>query len=390
MVRPGSPQSLERRDAIPGDGKPTEDSARARRLVWVGAAVLIFLAIGYVAIQVVLALAAVLIPLAIAVLLASLLAPAVRWLVRRGCARWLAAALVLIGSLGVLGGLFTLTVNALITGAGDLGGALRDSVVSIRDWLVNGPLDLSERQVDAAVDNLISVIGGQAERIVSGASTTAAVIGAALAGLVLTLFALFFFLYEGERIWAWLLTVVPGRMRTRVDDAGRLALGSLGGYTRATVVVATVDAVAIGIGLLVIGVPMVVPLASLVFLAAFVPYVGAFFAGFVAVLVALVSGGPVTALMTLLLSVAVQELEGEVLQPFLLGRAVRLHPLAVVFAIAVGVVLAGIVGALLAVPVVLVIRAALDPRGATTPETPRPGVLRRLWRVVTRAGSARH
>ncbi|MBC6445886.1 AI-2E family transporter [Actinokineospora xionganensis] len=351
---------------------------------------LIFLAIGYVALRVVLALAAVLIPLAIAVLLAALLAPVAQWLVRRGCARWLAAALVLLGSLTVLGGLFTLTVNALITGAGDLGGTLRDGVMSIRDWLVTGPLGLSERQMDAAVDDLVGLVGGQAERIVSGASTTAAAIGAALAGLVLTLFALFFFLYDGERIWAWVLTVTPDRVRARVDDTGRLALSSLGGFTRATLVVATVDAVAIGVGLLIIGVPMVVPLASLVFLAAFVPYVGAFFAGFVAVLVALVSGGPVMALATLLLSVAVQELEGEVLQPFLLSRAVRLHPLAVVFAVAAGVVLAGIVGALLAVPVVLVVRAALDPRGAAEPETPRRGALRKLWRAVTRARSARH
>lgn len=333
---------------------PTE---RIRRLVWLGAGVLVAAALAYLSWQVVTALAAVLIPIATAVLLASLLEPVARRLIRIGCPRWLAAMLLLIGSLGFLGGLVTLTINALITGAGDLGGTLRNAIDTIRDWLVRGPLHLSQPQIDAATGDLVGLVTSQTERILGGATATAAAVGAFLAGLVLTVFVLYFLLYDGERIWRQLLRGCPARLRSTVDLSGRSAFRALGAYTRATLVVALVDAVAIGIGLAIIGVPMVIPLASLVFLGAFVPYVGAFISGFVAVLVALVSGGPVAALLVLALSVGVQELEGDVLQPFLLGKMVRLHPLVVILAIAIGVVLAGIVGALFAVPTVLVLRS---------------------------------
>jgi predicted PurR-regulated permease PerM len=165
-----------------------------------------------------------------------------------------------------------------------------------------------------------------------------------------------------------------------VDQSGRSAFRALGGFTWATVAVAMIDAIVIGVGLAIIGLPMVVPLVSLVFLGAFVPYVGAFVSGFVAVVVALVSGGPVIALLVLALNLAVQLLEGDVLQPFLLGKMVRLHPLIVILAIAIGVVLAGIVGALFAVPVVLVLRAF---------GRPTPGLsATRSWALVPGRGGS--
>lgn len=321
-----------------------------------GAAALVLLALGYVGWRVAVALAAVLIPMAVAVLLAALLWPAVAWLRRHHVPRALAAALVLVTSLAPLGALLAFTVDALISGAGGLGAALRDALGKGRDWLVHGPLSLSEPQIDAALNDLVNLVAGQSERILGGATATAAAVGTALAGVVLSLFALYFFLYDGDRLWRGVLRASPVHLRDRVDGIGRRVFHALSGFTRATLAVAVVDAVAIGIGLAVIGVPMVVPLTSLVFLSAFVPYVGAFVAGGAAVLVALVTGGPVTALLVLALTVAVQELEGEVLQPFLLGRVVRLHPLTVVLAVATGVVLAGVVGALFAVPVVLVVR----------------------------------
>mgnify|MGYP000515144949 CR=1 FL=1 len=210
-------------------GWPT---ARVRRLVWIGAGVLIAAALAYLLWQVVLALAAVLIPVATAVLLAALLEPVARWLIRIGCPRWLAAALLLLGSLGFLGGLITLTVNALISGSGDLGGALRNGIGTIRDWLVHGPLHLSEPQVDAATGDLVSLVTSQTERILSGATATAAAVGAFLAGLVLTLFVLYFLLYDGERIWGRLLRVLPARARSTVDESGRAAFHALGSFTQ--------------------------------------------------------------------------------------------------------------------------------------------------------------
>jgi predicted PurR-regulated permease PerM len=335
-----------------------EETDGRRRLAWTGACVLAGMVLAYLLWQVVAYLAAVLIPAAVAVLLAALLWPLVAWLVRHRCPRWLASVAVPLGSLALLGGMLTFTVNALLGGVDELGTALHDGVDAVRGWLVDGPLGLSQGQVDAAAGNLVGSATEQTQRILTSATATAAAVGQFAAGLVLTLFALFFFLYDGPRIWQLVLAAVPERARDRVDVAGRGAFHALAGYTRATVAVAVVDAVFIGIGLTIIGVPMVVPLTSLVFLGAFVPYAGAFVGGIVAVLVGLVSGGPVTALLVLALNVGVQELEGDVLQPFLLGKVVRLHPLVVVFSIAIGVVLAGVIGALFAVPVVLTVRAA--------------------------------
>jgi predicted PurR-regulated permease PerM len=356
-------------------------------MVWIGAGILTGAALAYLLWRVVTELAAVIIPIAVAVLLAALLEPLTRRLISVGSPRWLAAALVLVGSLALLGGLLTLTINALITGSGDLGAALSDGVARIEHWLVNGPLKLSEREVDAAANNLAGLVAGQGERILSSVTATAAAVGVFLAGLVLSLFALYFFLYDGPRIWRQVLRVVPERVRERADQAGRRAFHALGGFTRATVIVALVDAVLIGIGLAIIGVPMVIPLASLVFLGGFVPFFGAFVAGLVAVIVALVSGGLVDALLVLGLNLLVQELEGDVLQPFLLGRAVRLHPLVVMFSIAVGVILAGIVGALFAVPLVLVVRSVLGGGQDLDAATPLPLVAR--LRRVTRSTGAR-
>ncbi len=176
---------------------------------------------------------------------------------------------------------------------------------------------------------------------------------------MLTLFILIFFLSDGGGIWRFLMRGVPSNVRDRVDTAGRRGFSSLVSYVRATAAVAVVDALGIGIGLWIVGVPLVVPLATLVFLGAFIPIVGAVIAGTVAVLIALVANGWVQALVVLGIVVAVMQLEGHVLQPWLLGRAVRLHPLAVVLAITAGLVAGGIPGALLAVPLLAVLNAGI-------------------------------
>ncbi|MGZ4549467.1 MAG: AI-2E family transporter, partial [Blastococcus sp.] len=173
-----------------------------------------------------------------------------------------------------------------------------------------------------------------------------------ITGLLLTLFTLFFFLKDGRSIWLWLVGLFPRESRAYVDEAGRRSWRTLISYVRATAGVALVDAIGIGTGLAILGVPLVIPLAALVYLGAFIPILGSFLAGSVAVLVALVSKGPLTALITLAVVVLVMQLEGHVLQPLLLGRAVRVHPLAVVLSIAGGFLIAGIFGALIAVPAV--------------------------------------
>jgi putative heme transporter len=304
-------------------------------------------------------LAAVVVPVAIALLLAALLAPAVHWLQVRTVPRGVATMLVMVGGLALVGGVLTFVVVTFVRGVPDLGNQLTASVDAVVAWLTNGPLKLSEAQLRGYQDQLLATVSANQASITAGAITTATTIGEIVTETLLVVFTLVFFLQGGAGIWQFLLGVVPDDSRSRVDVAGRRGLAALVSYVRATAVVAVVDAVAIGIGLAVLGVPLAVPLAALVFLGAFVPIVGAVLAGGVAVLIALVAQGPVTALIVLGIIIAIMQLESHVLQPLLLGRAVELHPLAVVLAIATGLLVAGIAGALLAVPLLAVLNSGI-------------------------------
>jgi putative heme transporter len=299
------------------------------------------------------------IPLAIALLLAALMAPGVDRLVHWRVPRSASVVLVLIAGLAVVGGLLTFVIIQFIDGLPQLQTQVTSSVERIRDWLINGPPHLRAEQITTFLNNIVDSLKENQSAITSGAITTAATIGEVLTGLLLTLFILIFFLYDGRGIWHFVMRGVPERVRDRVDLAGRRGFGALVSFVRATAAVALVDAVGIGIGLAIIGVPLVIPLAALVFLGAFIPIVGAVIAGTVAVLVALVAKGFIAALIVLGIVIAVMQLEGHVLQPWLLGRAVRLHPLAVVLAIAAGLIAAGIAGALLAVPLLAVLNAGI-------------------------------
>jgi predicted PurR-regulated permease PerM len=303
--------------------------------------------------------AAVVIPMAVALLLAALLSPAVHRLQTSGVPRGLATALVMIGGLALLGGVLTFVVITFVRGVPALATELSTSVTTIVAWLTNGPLQLSAAQLAGVQTQLLDTLSANQSAITAGALTTAATIGEILTETLLVLFTLIFFLHGGAGIWQFLLGVVPHDVRTRVDVAGRRGIAALVSYVRATAVVAVVDAVAIGIGLAVLGIPLAVPLAALVFLGAFVPIIGAVVAGSVAVLIALVANGPVPALIVLGIIIAIMQLEGHVLQPLLLGRAVKLHPLAVVLAIAAGLVVAGIAGALFAVPLLAVLNSGI-------------------------------
>ena len=304
-------------------------------------------------------LAAVVVPVAVAVLLAALLSPAVQALHRHGVPRAAAAALVLVGGLAALGGVLTFVIVTFVRGVPALAAQLSASVDTVVGWLATGPLHLSTAQLANVQAQVLATLSANQASITSGALTTAATLGETVTEALLVVFVLIFLLHGGAGIWQFLLGAVPAGVRTRVDVAGRRGLAALVSYVRATAVVAVVDALAIGIGLAVLGVPLAVPLAALVFLGAFVPIIGAVVGGGVAVLVALVANGPVSALIVLGIIIAVMQLEGHVLQPLLLGRAVKLHPLAVVLAIATGLVVAGIAGALFAVPLLAVLNSGI-------------------------------
>ncbi len=303
--------------------------------------------------------AAVVIPVAVALLLAALLSPAVHRLQTSGVPRGLATALVTIGGLALLGGVLTFVVITFVRGVPALATQLSTSVTTIVTWLTDGPLQLSAAQLSGVQTQVLDTLSTNQSAITAGALTTAATIGEILTETLLVLFTLIFVPHGGAGIWQFLLGVVPHDVRTRVDVAGRRGIAALVSYVRATAVVAVVDAVAIGIGLAVLGIPLAVPLAALVFLGAFVPIIGAVVAGSVAVLVALVANGPIPALIVVGIIIAIMQLEGHVLQPLLLGRAGKLHPLAVVLAIAAGLIVAGVAGALFAVPLLAVLNSGI-------------------------------
>ncbi|OSY37178.1 putative PurR-regulated permease PerM [Pseudonocardia autotrophica] len=330
-------------------------------IIAAGLALMIFLVIQ---------LRVVVIPVAIAVLLAALLAPLVQWLRDRRVPRGVATGLVMVTGLAVLGGLLTLVVNTLVDGTADLIGQLTISVASLQGLVDATPFQVDVEQLG---NQLLETLQENQEMLTSGAVSTAATVGEVLAGFALCLFALIFMLYDGRRMWGFLRLLAPVQRRERVDVAGRRAFASLVGYVRATVLVAIVDATGIGLGLWITGVPLALPLTALVFVGAFIPIVGAVVTGAIAVVIALVANGLGTALIVLGIVLAVQQLESHVLQPVLLGRAVRLHPLAVALAVAAGVVIAGIVGALLAVPLLAVLTAAV--RSLVAPREVEPSAV---------------
>jgi predicted PurR-regulated permease PerM len=301
----------------------------------------------------------VVIPLAIALLLSALLAPAVGWLLRARFPRSLATALVLVGGLAAVVGTLTLVVNEFINGVPQLTVQATQGIRQIQDWLKTGPLHLSDGQLNRYIEEGQKWVDQNTQSLTSGALSTATTLFEVLTGSLLVLFATFFFLRDGEKIWRFLVRLLPGAARWRVDDAGRASWATLVAYVRATVLVAFIDAVGIGVFLVIFKVPFAFPLAALIFLSSFIPIVGATLSGVVAVLVALVGRDWVTALIILGVVIGVQQVEGHILQPLIMGRAVAIHPLAVIVGIAAGVVLAGIAGALVTVPLIAVLNTAV-------------------------------
>ncbi|MDL9935160.1 AI-2E family transporter [Gordonia sp. ABSL1-1] len=313
---------------------------------------LILLAGLYVLVRIFFEFKEVLVPVALAILGSALLVPVVDAMDRRRVPRSLAVLGTMVVAIGVVVTGLGFVVREFIRGVPELAEQLRVTIDRTKEWLVEGPAHLDPKQVSNVGGDILDVIEHNQEKVTSGALATATTAGQIATGGLLTVFLMIFFIYGGGQIWDFLVKAVPSSNRERVSAAGVAGFGTLVGYVRATVIVALVDAVAIGIGLAILGVPLALPLATLVFLGAFIPIVGALLSGSLAVLVALVTQGWVAAAIALAIVVGVMQLESHVMQPFLLGRTVRLHPVAVVLAIAAGIVAGGIVGGLLAVPLV--------------------------------------
>ena len=333
-----------------------DDAASVEPLVRKAAAwawrLLVILAAAVAVLRVVEKLEIIVVPVLLALMISALLVPAVDWLDRRGLPRGGSVTLVLLGGFAVLGGILAFVITQFVYGLPDLTKQVERSIDSTRRWLIEGPAHLRGEQIDNAGNAAIQALHNNQAKLTSGALSTAATVTELVTAAVLVLFTLIFFLYGGRNIWQYVTKIVPAGARDRVTEAGRAGYGSLIGYVRATFLVALTDAAGVGTGLAIMGVPLALPLASLVFLGAFIPLVGAVIAGFLAVIVALLAKGIVYALATLGLLIVINQLEAHLLQPLVMGRAVSIHPLGVVLAISTGGVLAGAVGALLAVPTV--------------------------------------
>jgi predicted PurR-regulated permease PerM len=316
------------------------------------------------------------VPLLVSLLLVALVRPIHKLMARtpqrRGLPNSLAALLTVIFSLLTVIALIALIGQQVVVGFPNLRSDAADGLSELQRQLANSPLKITSEQLNQYVQQVQDKIKGNSGTVVSSALQVTSTAEKVLTGLFLVLFSSYFFLAGGEGIWSWIVGLFPARVRPRVRGAGTRAWATLTAYIRATLIVALVDGIGVGVGAAILGVPLALPLGVVVFIGAFVPIVGALVSGGVAVLVALVAVGSVKALIMLGIVVLVQQVEAHGLQPFLLGHAVRVHPLGVILAITAGVLLAGIVGALFAVPLVAVVNVVGTYLSSEDDDAPEP------------------
>ncbi|MCW2781027.1 MAG: hypothetical protein JWR35_1476 [Marmoricola sp.] len=328
---------------------------------WAWRFVIIVIAVGIV-LFLIQFFAVIMLPLVIALFVAALMAPVVNAIHGIGVPRKLAALVVVLGGVALIALLLTFIGTQVSQGIDDLSQQVVDGLGKIRDWLQTGPLHASDSQIDKYVKSAQDFIQkqGTGADIIGNVTTVGKAAADILAGFFIILFSSYFFLADGKLIWAWVVRLFPRAARLRVDSSGRVAWHSLTQFVRATVLVAGTDAIGVMIIAAILKVPFVSAIGVLVFIGAFIPLIGATLSGTVAVLVALVAHGPVVALIMLGGVVLVQQIEAHVLQPFLMGRFVSVHPLGVIVAIAAGVIVAGIPGALIAVPLTAALNAVVQ------------------------------
>ncbi|MCZ2821138.1 AI-2E family transporter [Modestobacter sp. VKM Ac-2977] len=343
------------------------------RVVTTSAATLAFAGVVWLGFWLLFRLPMVTFAVAVAVLLTALTAPIATRLRRAGAPAALAALGGVLVLLAALGGIVSLVGFRAASTLQDLTRPLAAGIDRIRVWAIEGPLSLDAQQVAEVRNQIVGRLYDAAPTPGAGAQLALLV----LAALVLIVFLVFFLLKDGDRMWRWLLERVPARQRARVDGAGRAAWGTLTSYVRGVIVVALIDAIGIGAALLLLDVPLWLSLTLLTFLGAFVPIVGATVSGVVAVLVTLVTNGVADAVIVAIVVLVVQQLEGNVLQPLIMGRALSLHPIVILLGVTAGGLAAGVAGALLAVPMLAVayrIIEYLRTHPATPEEVEAPAV----------------
>ena len=329
------------------------------------------------------------VPLLVAILVTALLFPAFTWMLRHRVPKWLAIVIAAVGALAIVGGLLWLVVWQVARQWDSVQARTVAAFGRFREYLIDGPLGLSADQIDEWLSQVGPFIQEQAELLVSGALAIGSTLGHVATGAVLALFILLSLLADGAGIWRWTTKLFPTRARPAVDGAGRAGWLTVVSYARTQLLVATIDAIGIGLGAYFLGVPLAIPVAVLVFLGAFIPIVGAVISGTLAVFLALVYNGPWTALWMLVVVLGVQQIEGHILQPLLMGAAVKVQPLAVVLVVAGGAMIAGIPGALFAVPLaafVNVVAVYLNSRSWETGERPHGDY---IWSTVPRPRRSR-
>jgi len=324
------------------------------------------------------------IPLLIGILVTALLWPAFEWMLRHRFPRWLAIVIALLGTVAIVTGLLWLVGWQISREWAQVQARTVDAVDEFRQYLIDGPLHLTETQIQDYLDQGFALIQQQAELLWSGALAIGTTAGHVLVGALLTLFILICLLADGSGIWRWTTKLFPRDARPAVDAAARSGWRTVVNYAKTQLLVATIDSIGIGLGAFLLGVPLAIPVAVLVFLGAFVPIVGAVTTGAVAVFLALVYNDPWNAFWMLVVVIGVQQFEGHVLQPILMGTAVKVHPLAVVLVVAGGSMIAGIPGALFAVPLAAFVNVVAVTLSTGSWRTGRQPAGDLIWSTVPR------
>ncbi|MET7611519.1 AI-2E family transporter [Streptomyces seoulensis] len=373
----GPPESVAVPAPRPAPPAPRPDPAHAvpwgvRVAAEAGWRLLVLAGTVWVLMRVISAVQLVVFAFVVALLVTALLQPTVARLMRYGMPRGASTALTAISGFVIIGLLGWFVTWQVMENIDTLSSQIQNGIDDLRNWLLKSPFHVTDKQINQIAKNLREAVGANTDQITSAGLEGVQVVVEALTGILLVFFSTLFLLYDGRRIWEWFLKLVPAAARPGVAGAGPRAWATLTAYVRGTVLVALIDAIFIGLGIYFLDVPMAVPLAVFIFLFSFIPLVGAVASGALAIVVALVTQGVFTALMTLVVVLAVQQIEGHILQPFILGRAVRVHPLAVVLTVAAGGMVAGIGGAVVAVPLVAVTNTVVGYLRKYSAEQDRP------------------
>jgi len=355
-------------------------SAWSWRLLLIGAAIAVLI---YVVAQ----LRLIVIPVMLAVLLSALLVPLKELLVRHRVPRAVAILVCMLLTLVIVAGLVYFAGQQVRVQSGSLRHQTMTAVASAREWLLGPPFNMTSSQIDGYIAEFGSAFNTDSQVLINGALSVGSTVGHVLTGILLMLFSTLFILIDGAAIWRWVVSVFPMRARAAADGAGRAGWATLQSFVRVQILVASIDALGIGFGAFFLGLPLAVPIGVLVFLGSFIPIVGAVVTGALAVFVALIYKGIWFAVIMLAIVLFVQQVESHVLQPLIMGTAVKVHPLAVVLVVAAGSLLAGITGAMFAVPFAAVLNAmigyvTLEGWKAEPPPTLAPRLGASLWQVV--------